>query len=234
MVKINQNILSQFRISPLEREIYLCLVNHPKQSVVDLSGAVRRSVESINRSVNSLCHKGFVEITGKYPKIINAIPLEQVFPNTKLTKGDNQADLTQPFFQIINKRSEYFEESMKKIRNAASSICIYSSGSGEFVPEYFRLMCEKIKQGINYRVIIQSLNENNQVKIENWLKNKIQVRVFAGKGVNFIIIDQRFIQIGFRVKDESKEKVGIMIENQTLAGLFSDLFENMWDQAQQL
>ena len=71
-----RKILKIKRISKLENDIYTELSQKGYLTVKQLSKLIKRPVESVNRSVNTLIQKGFVYSFESHPRKLKALPLE--------------------------------------------------------------------------------------------------------------------------------------------------------------
>jgi sugar-specific transcriptional regulator TrmB len=234
-MKIN-DFIKQKRISPLEEKIYHTLSNNNNLSVKDLATLLDRPVESINRSVNLLIHKGFTQVTGKYPKHIKAIPLELVFSQSLPTLSDLISSEIKNNFPLtfLPSRTIYHQTGQNLFLEANKEILMISSGTGDLNAEYYKIINNKIHKGVTYKILALSNDKNYKNLKENWKKNGIEVRYKKGKDFNVIIYDRNVVQIGIRIAESSKEKWGLVIRNESLGQFMGEFFDDMWSKAKPL
>ena len=229
-MKINE-LLNQKRISKLEESIYTVLSKENSLTVKKVATILKRPVESINRSVNSLINKGFVRSIGKYPMILRVIPIE-IALSQSLPFLNNliSSEISQNIFPFtfLPSRQIYHQAGQNLFSKVRKEVLLIASGTGNLTPEYFRTITQQINVGVKYKMIVLSKNEFNKILMENWQKNGIEIRYKKGEGFNLSVYDRKTIQLGIRILNDSNEKWGLVIQNNSLAEFMGEFFDDMW------
>jgi len=231
-----RNIIKQNRISVLEESLYQIIAKNDDLTVKKLATLLKRPVQSINRTVNLLSKKGFIQILGKYPKKLKAIPLEIVLAQQfSQLSGLNTAELQNDFpLSFLPSRKIYHQVGENLFSQVRSEVLLISSGTGELGAEYYKTIVKKILAGVKYKILVLSNDEDNNDLVRNWQKNGIEVRYKKGKGFNLVVYDRKKIQLGVRVTENSKEKWGIVIKNESLGQFMGEFFDDMWNKSELL
>lgn len=237
--------LKQLGLTNLEANIYKTLRDSPNSTVKILSGSIKKPVESLHRSIQSLKSKGFVYVSNEYPKKYNTIPLKSIYINKiqdldsifnqLLTKSSEKTSLDKSnLIRYIPDRETHHKLGEGLFNKLKEEVLIIASGTGEFKPSFFESMVRINEAGKKHRIIAMSLDEDNVEKLRIWKKNGIQIRHKKGKDFNIIIYDREIIQISVRIKEGSKEKEGFLIKNKNLASFLAEFHHFLWDKSEEI
>ena len=233
-------LLVKIGFTPYEIQVYDFITSHPYSTVKMIATTLKRPVESANRVVNHLEIKGFIESIGKYPKKLVSIPLEQAISDyigtgiTSFSPKELSKKQLGKKLQVILGRKQYHQVGNKLFKRAKREILIAASGRGDFSPEFFKTMVDRtIKENI-HKIIVYNVDSENKERLRNWKKNKFQVRHKQGKGINLNIYDREIVQVGMRMSDETKEKVGFVIHNESIGKFFGEFYDFLWKSSKEI
>ena len=239
MLKLFMDIDSQLQkigLSCLQRQVYITALGHDSLTVKEVASIIKRPKESVNRTVNLLASLGFITLIGKFPAKLKAVPVEIATTNHlnnlfqipgQLSKNVKYAP-NNDLLRVITNRNSYHQVGKDLFNQCQKEVLVIASGTGDLFPEFIKTMVDKVRSGVSYKIIATTYNQANQEEIANLQKNNFQVKYYSGYGVNLVIYDRSIIQIGLRISDNSKEKWGIVINNQSLSQFLGDFFDFLW------
>lgn len=236
------NKLKVLGLSKLEIKIYKELLKSGAINAKQLASRVGIVTQGLYRPLRCLVERNLVMPVGKHPAKYETLPLEvaadksvRKIKSLVETPGriGRLIDSMLPF-RIITNRKSYHKLGERYFKQTKSEVWLIASGTGQLSPDFTKTMFDAVTKGVDYRIIALSYGELNKDKIENWKKNRFRVRHKVGKGVNLVIYDRKIVQIGLRVQGGSREKVGLIIFNRSLAEFLGEFYDYLWGKAERI
>lgn len=242
MISVMQKKLHKLGLSRLEAKAYLYLAKSGEKNAKEIAKGLEIVTQAVYRPLRGLIEKGFVVPKGKHPADFYTLPIE-IGANSLITKlqerisniskKERVREIALPF-QIITSRKVHRILGDKNLKRAKKEVLVIASGTGEFSPDFTKTMFDMAKRGVDHRVIVLNLGKVNGDRLKYWKKNKFKIRYRKGRGVNLVIYDRDVVQMGFRLKEESKEKIGFIIKNKSLAGFLGEFYDYLWSKSMEI
>lgn len=236
---MDAKILKRLGLTRLESKTYNLLLDKGVESnAKNISSATGIRLEAIYRILNSLTRKGLVIATGSHPKFYKALPKEI---GAKVLLENYQKNAEKIFegrikenkwpISIILGRNNYHKVGEKLFKRVQAEVLVIASGTGDLSSDFIKTKFDATKNKVNYKIVATTHDSTNIDKLKNWQKNNFQVRFKSGEGINLVIYDREIIQIGFRIRESSKEKLGLLIKNKSLASFLGEFYDYIWSKA---
>lgn len=191
--------------------------------------------------MSSLVSKGLVVSTGKYSAKYRALPMEvglgkyfeSVSEKFRKVLQNKEVDFLGGPFNFITSRAEYHRVGERLFKEVRKEVLVIASGTGDLSADFTKVMVDAVQVGVVYKILALTLGEVNRDQLENWKKNGFLVRYKQGENINLVIYDREIIQMGFRLEPDSREKIGILIQNETLGKFLGEFYDYLWESARE-
>lgn len=243
--KKNLRQLVKLGLSRQEAEIYLWLVRNGSSRAITIGQKLKILPNSVYRSGRSLVTKGFISITGHYPRWFEPIPPEialqaytkqQTLVLNQVSKqlAEDLRGTTLPqdptHIDVFTGKEEHFFYSKREVDKAKKEILIISIG--ELIPPDLLLSLHQAhERGVKIKLIVHKYDQENKEVLENFKKNGIEVRHYPDWGFHLVIYDcQKLILVINNPKD-TKRRINIFIQSRGLTKALCEYFYSIWAKA---
>lgn len=235
------NIYRIYKCSQLEKDVYRALSKKQRTTALQVSLLLNRPKESVHRALNTLERKGLVRRISGRPCRWYALPYEtivqdlvgSIYGGITITSQVETPRIDLPFTFISN-REMHHRLGMKLFGESKKEVLGIASGRGDLHPEYYKVMVEAIKKGIEYRYISLHYDKENKERLENWKRNGFIIKYLSGENLNLIVYDRKIVQFGLRLAEGSREKIGMIIENESFGKFMGEFFDSLWEKAEEV
>lgn len=141
-------------------------------------------------------------------------------------------------WQTIDSLSSMEMETIRMISRANSEISILAERFS-YYPKVREELLSALDRKVRVRVLLLALDKENEGRIEDLKKNKIEVRLARcdWRSVRFTLVDRREAIFLIWAKKTGENRVFYRpgyTKNPGMVSVFSDSFEHLWDKALQL
>jgi sugar-specific transcriptional regulator TrmB len=234
--------LQDIHLPAQARAAYKLLLAENDLTAAQIGTKLGVSPNAIYRSLETLRKFGCVVEQDTYPAMFKAVaPGESVerflllsregFLST-FSKGeqDKAEDVRINFIKDHRTILDRYMTDAKKARKEINAII-----SGIELPEDVYLEnLKSVRRGIRLRIIVQRYDETNKKYVQNLLDDGIDVRYSPVADVRFIAIDRKIIHQLFYDQKERLSGFGINITYAPFAQMLSEVFDQKWNEAQEI
>jgi len=236
---VKEDLFKKLGISRREKEVFGLLSDGQKRTAKEVAVNLRLQVPAAHRLLKRLARICMVVALGKHPVNWQALPLEVGVGNyvSEIGKLAQEAGIKPKLnmsflpFRIIPNRKEYHKMGERLFNRVKKEVLVIASGTGDLSAEFVGAKFGAVGRGIRYRILAMTQNASNSDKLKNWQKTGFEIRFKEGKGINLVIYDRRLVQLAIRIEEDSKEKMGLLIENKTLAEYLGEFYDFLWKNA---
>lgn len=199
--------------------------------------------------LQSLLEKGFVSVTLTKPKIFRAQKPELAVPiflnqkiedlnslkkeiPKKLKKFNKTKDneLSEKIQLLGSKKSTY--TTIAKLALEAKKELKHVFTFEKFSDTYLMLLKQIVKKGIKVKIIASLLNLETKKRIQEYIKNGIEVKYYPLDEIRFLIVDSDECLIDFIDPNNKWNRLAINFSHSGFSKHISAYFDDLWDKAE--
>lgn len=234
--------LQDIHLPAQARATYKLLLAENNLTAAQIGDKLGVSPNAIYRSLETLRKFGCVIEQDTYPAIFTAIaPGESVERFLMLSREgflstfnkDEKDRVENVQINFIKDHSTILNRYMADAKKARKEINAIISGI-ELPDDVYFANLQSVRRGVRLRIIIQRYDETNKKYVKNLLDDGIEVRYSPVADVRFIAIDRKIIHQLFYDQKERLSDFGINITYGPFAKMLSEVFDQKWDEAQEI
>lgn len=238
---IANSYLVELGLTNDEASIYTLLLSAGSLSAKDISKQLSIIVNSVYRLTDTLIQKGLARELDVTPKQFQAVSPktalsqlaeEQVSKiRTVSSRAIEQLDAKQNSNRLnmglMTGRRELFECFVTLAQNAQKEILVVSVG--EEVPEsIWSTIKEALGRGVTAKFIFHKNDKENALLIKRWRAMGVSVRHLPREGYHLNIFDNSAAILSASNPEQTKERTGVVIYNESVIEALRTLFFQHW------
>lgn len=235
-----ERIFSEMGLSKYKIETYLSLLKITSGTIQQIAKNSKVPACKLYENLKWLHEQGYITLISQKPlsyrannpKIIIRSEIEENKEKLEqLEKKLEQINFNLPvaekeIVQITTTRDAYFKKIKESVRESKKSI-FYIAQHWRVDAELIRLLGQKIKEGVTVKAL-GPITQKDKQKI-GWLKDtSIKIKNFHPKETHFAVYDNSLVIISLRKQVKKSDYSAVWLKSETLAGILTDYFENIW------